>query len=194
RPGARRVGARPRRTRGTGAGRGGASRASGTTSGGGSRSRFQGTAGDLVRSAPCSSPRSSPPRGRTRWRFARSRAGRAGRAASRARGTPALGTTGPGSLRRGSRAACATATPRPPTPPNRTLAHLPADGVVVWAVVYDPVDTEPRPIRLDLRTATRFDCCEATPVRGGVYVLTGAGPEGGAYTAIVRVYFGSRPT
>jgi hypothetical protein len=79
-------------------------------------------------------------------------------------------------------------------PPNRTLAHLPPDGVVVWAVIYDPVDTEPRPIRLDLRTATRFACCEATPVRGGVYVLVGAGPGGGAYTTIVRVYFGSRPT
>jgi hypothetical protein len=79
-------------------------------------------------------------------------------------------------------------------PPNRTLAHLSPRGVVVWAVIYQPASSEPGPIRLELRRATRFDCCEATPVAGGVYVLTGAGPEGGAYTAIVRVYFGSGPT
>ncbi len=79
-------------------------------------------------------------------------------------------------------------------PPNRTLAHLPARGVVVWAVIFAPVSSEPGPIRLDLGEATRFDCCEATPVAGGVYVLTGAGPAGGAYTVIARVYFGSRPT
>jgi hypothetical protein len=79
-------------------------------------------------------------------------------------------------------------------PPNRTLAHLPARAVVVWAVIFTPAASEPAPIRLDLGRATRFDCCEAAPVAGGVYVLTGAGPAGGAYTVIVRAYFGSRPT
>jgi hypothetical protein len=79
-------------------------------------------------------------------------------------------------------------------PPNRTLAHLPARGVVVWAVIFTPDASEPAPVRLDLATATRFDCCEATYVPGGAYVLTGAGPAGGAYTVIIRVYFGSRPT
>ena len=77
-------------------------------------------------------------------------------------------------------------------PPNRTLAHLPARAVVVWAVVFAPANPG-SPLRLDLARARRLDCCEATPVAGGVYELTGTGPAG-AYTAIVRVYFGSRPT
>lgn len=78
-------------------------------------------------------------------------------------------------------------------PPNTTLAHLPADGVVVWAVIYSPAESGQKPIRLDLGKATRFACCEAATVVGGEYELTGSGP-GHAYSAIVRVYFGSRPT
>ena len=78
-------------------------------------------------------------------------------------------------------------------PPNTTLAHLPRDGVVVWAVIFESRRTRQKPIRLDLRLARRFDCCEGAFVAGGEYELNGAGPEG-AYSVIVRVYFGSRPT
>ena len=77
-------------------------------------------------------------------------------------------------------------------PPNRTLARLPAHGVVVWAVVFAPPNPG-APLRLDLARARRLDCCEATPVAGGVYELTGTG-RARSYSAIVRVYFGSRPT
>ena len=77
-------------------------------------------------------------------------------------------------------------------PPNRTLARLPAGGVIVWAVIYTPAAPGAR-LRLDLGRARRLPCCEATAVAGGVYELTGTGP-GDAYSAIVRVYFGSRPT
>ena len=78
-------------------------------------------------------------------------------------------------------------------PPNRTLARLPAKGVVVWAVIYAPASAPGTPLRLDLGRARHLACCEATPVAGGMYDLSGTGP-GGAYSAIVRVYFGSRPT
>src|SRR5712691_3253232 len=63
-------------------------------------------------------------------------------------------------------------------PPNATLMHLPRAGVIVWAVIIQS-RSAPRPIRLDLALAKRFDCCE------GAYV---------AYAVIVRIYFGSRPT
>ena len=76
-------------------------------------------------------------------------------------------------------------------PPNSTLSHLRKDAVVVWAVIYGP-STTAQPIRLDLARAKRLACCEATPVPAA-YDLTGAGP-GGAYSVIVRVYFGSQPT
>lgn len=78
-------------------------------------------------------------------------------------------------------------------PPNKTLTYLPPGGVIVWAVIYQPASTPLRPIRLDLSKAKRFDCCEGAYVAGGEYELTGSGP-GGAYSVIVRVYFGSRPT
>ena len=78
-------------------------------------------------------------------------------------------------------------------PPNRTLAHLPARGTIVWAVIYAPAGARATPVRLDLARARHLPCCEATPVTGGVYELTGAGP-GRAYSVIVRVYFGARPT
>lgn len=78
-------------------------------------------------------------------------------------------------------------------PPNKTLAHLPTNGVVVWAVIFDPAQKGTNPLRLDLNRAKRFDCCEATDIAGGEYELTGFGP-GRVYSAIVRIYFGARPT
>lgn len=78
-------------------------------------------------------------------------------------------------------------------PPNRTLQHLPSGAVIVWAVIYDPAAAGEHPLRLALSAAKRFACCEAARVAGGEWELTGAGP-GRAYSAIVRVYFGSRPT
>jgi hypothetical protein len=60
-------------------------------------------------------------------------------------------------------------------------------------VIYNPAPTGQKPIRLTLTAAKRFDCCEAAPVAGGEWELTGAGP-GRAYSVIVRIYFGSRPT
>jgi hypothetical protein len=77
-------------------------------------------------------------------------------------------------------------------PPNKTLAHLPPNAVIVWAVIFAPVQNE-KPIRLDFDNAQRFACCEATYVAGGEYELTGTGP-GRTYSMIVRIYFGSRPT
>lgn len=78
-------------------------------------------------------------------------------------------------------------------PPNRTLAHLPANGVVVWAVIFQSSAPGQEPVRLDLGRAKRFECCEGAYVAGGEHELTGAGPRG-AYSVIVRIYFGSRPT
>jgi hypothetical protein len=78
-------------------------------------------------------------------------------------------------------------------PPNKTLEHLPRRAVIVWAVIYNPAPAGQQPIRLMLSAAKRFDCCEAAPVAGGEWELTGAGP-GRAYSVIVRIYFGSRPT
>ena len=80
-------------------------------------------------------------------------------------------------------------------PPNKTLAQLPATGIVVWAVIYSPVESNPSPspIRLDLSKARHLGCCDGpVSVVGGEYELTGYGPEH-AYSVIVRVYFGSRP-
>lgn len=78
-------------------------------------------------------------------------------------------------------------------PPNKTLAHLPRDGVIVWAVIYNSLRRSQTPIRLDLVRAKRFDCCEGAYVPSGDYELTGAGP-GDRYSVIVRIYFGTRPT
>jgi len=77
-------------------------------------------------------------------------------------------------------------------PPNRTLAHLPAHGLIVWAVIYNPANSG-APLRLDLRKARRLKCCEGAYVAGGNYELAGYGPKR-AYSAIVRIYFGSHPT
>jgi hypothetical protein len=83
----------------------------------------------------------------------------------------------------------------PPTadPPNRTLAHLPRDAVIVWAVIFEADRPHQTPIRLRFDLARRFVCCEAAYVAGGSYDLVGRGPSGG-YSAIVRIYFGSPPT
>jgi hypothetical protein len=78
-------------------------------------------------------------------------------------------------------------------PPNKTLAHLPRTGVIVWAVISTSAQHGAKPIRLDLGKAKRFDCCEGAYVAGGEYELSGSGP-GGRYWVIVRIYFGSRPT
>lgn len=78
-------------------------------------------------------------------------------------------------------------------PPNKTLMHLPRDGVIVWAVIFQGGVPNREPIRLDMRRTRRFDCCEATPVLGGLHELSGTGPRS-AYSVIVRVYFGSKPT
>jgi hypothetical protein len=77
-------------------------------------------------------------------------------------------------------------------PPNKTLAHLPPTGVIVWAVIYNPAQRGESGIRLDLAKARRFACCEGAYVAGGEYELAGSGP-GRAYSVIVRIYFGSRP-
>jgi hypothetical protein len=78
-------------------------------------------------------------------------------------------------------------------PPNATLAHLPHDGVIVWAVIFDSGWKGETRIHLDMAQAKRFDCCEASRVVGGEYEVSGYG-LGGRYSVIVRVYFGSTPT
>ena len=78
-------------------------------------------------------------------------------------------------------------------PPNRTLAHLRGTGVIVWAVIFQTDFVPPKPIILDLNKARRLPCCEGAHVVGGVWELTGSGPRR-AYSIIVRVFFGSRPT
>ena len=76
-------------------------------------------------------------------------------------------------------------------PPNKTLAELPKDAVIVWAVIYSPLAPKQRPIRLDFGTAKRYACCEAASIPAE-YELTGSGPHS-AYSVIVRIYFGSQP-
>jgi hypothetical protein len=78
-------------------------------------------------------------------------------------------------------------------PPNETLRHLPPRGVIVWAVIFESDRTPQKRVRLDLSDARHLPCCEGTGVAGGVYDLTGSGPRR-AYSVIVRVFFGSRPT
>jgi hypothetical protein len=78
-------------------------------------------------------------------------------------------------------------------PPNGTLTRLPRRGLIVWAVIYGPVARGEGMIRLDLRLAKHFPCCEGEYVAGGTDELWGAGP-GRAYSVIVRVFFGSRAT
>lgn len=83
----------------------------------------------------------------------------------------------------------------PPTadPPDATLSRLPPRGIVVFAVAYQSGRSPAAPIDLRLSRARHFPCCDGTYVPGGEYGLTGSGPAG-AYSVIVRVYFGSSPT
>jgi hypothetical protein len=78
-------------------------------------------------------------------------------------------------------------------PPNATLSHLPPHAIVVFAVIYQAAQITERRIQLRFDRAVRHECCDGTYIAGGEYELTGAGP-GAAYSVIVRVYFGSRPT
>jgi hypothetical protein len=78
-------------------------------------------------------------------------------------------------------------------PPNATLKQLSPTGIIVWAVIYEnPTESRSR-ITLDLARARHFACCEGAYVAGGDYELRGSGPSR-AYSAIVRIYFGSPPT
>ena len=83
--------------------------------------------------------------------------------------------------------------PRTADPPDATLSRLPADGIVVFAVIYQRAQNAGRRIDLRLDHAKRYPCCDGTYVRGGEFALTGTGP-GAAYSVIVRIYFGSPPT
>ena len=78
-------------------------------------------------------------------------------------------------------------------PPNTTLRQLSPQAVIVWAVIFGSASAGQRPVRLSLGAAKRFACCEAVGLPGGEYELTGSGP-GRAYSVIVRIYFGARPT
>jgi hypothetical protein len=77
-------------------------------------------------------------------------------------------------------------------PPEATLSQLPRGGIVVFATIYQAAQNAQRRIDLRLEAAKRYPCCDGTYVAGGEYGLAGAGP--GAYSVIVRVYFGSSPT
>jgi hypothetical protein len=78
-------------------------------------------------------------------------------------------------------------------PPNATLAQLPADGIVVWAVIYSPAARGDQTVRLDLARARHLPCCDGVDVVGGEDELAGSGGSG-RYSVIVRVYYGSGPT
>ena len=78
-------------------------------------------------------------------------------------------------------------------PPVATLSRLPRQGIVVFAVIFQAARSKERRIVLRLDRASRYPCCDGTYVAGGEYALAGAGPAA-AYSAIVRVYFGSPPT
>jgi hypothetical protein len=77
-------------------------------------------------------------------------------------------------------------------PPNKTLTSLPPNGMIVWAVIFNPAQSGAKPIRLNLSRAKHFACCEGASLAAGNYELTGSGP-GSTYSVIVRIYFGSRP-
>jgi len=78
-------------------------------------------------------------------------------------------------------------------PPDATLSRLPARAVLVFATIYESGRTSGKRIRLRLARAHRHACCDGTYVAGGQYALKGVGPAG-AYSVILRVYFGSPPT
>jgi hypothetical protein len=84
-------------------------------------------------------------------------------------------------------------------PPNATLRHLPRRGIIVRASIQppDPTGWPPKGRRLTksyaLKDAYHFACCEAARNIGGEWELYGFGPKH-AYSVIVRVYWGSKPT
>jgi hypothetical protein len=78
-------------------------------------------------------------------------------------------------------------------PPNATLSRLRRGGIVVFAAVYQSGESSQRRIDLHFAHARRYPCCDGTYVPGGEYELDGGGPAG-AYSVIVRIYFGSPPT
>jgi hypothetical protein len=88
---------------------------------------------------------------------------------------------------------CATS-----NPPNATLRQFPRRGIIVRASIQppDPTGWPPSGRRLtrsySLADAYRFPCCEAVPI-GGSWEMYGFGPRH-AYSVIVAVYWGSRPT
>ena len=78
-------------------------------------------------------------------------------------------------------------------PPNATLAHLPANAIIVWAVISNPFQHD-QPLRLNLRYARHLACCDGpVTVVGGSDELSGYGTRR-AYSVIIRVYYGSTPT
>lgn len=77
-------------------------------------------------------------------------------------------------------------------PPNKTLAQLPKQAVIVWAVIYSPDTQQEHAVQLDFRKAKRYACCVAALIPAE-YDLTGSGPHD-AYSVIVRIYFGSQPS
>lgn len=78
-------------------------------------------------------------------------------------------------------------------PPDATLSRLPRGAILVFATIYESGLSTGKRIQLRLDRARRFPCCDGTYVPGGEYALSGLGP-GAAYSVVVRVYFGSRPT
>ena len=78
-------------------------------------------------------------------------------------------------------------------PPDATLSRLPRGAILVFATIYESGQSAGRRVQLRLDRARRFPCCDGTYVAGGEYALSGLGP-GAAYSVIVRIYFGSRPT
>jgi hypothetical protein len=79
-------------------------------------------------------------------------------------------------------------------PPNATLAHLRRGQVIVYAVIQRGTNFGSSPVRLDLRRARRFACCEAaSPPYPYLWELDGP-VQGHRYDLIVRTYFGSHPT
>ena len=75
-------------------------------------------------------------------------------------------------------------------PPNKTLVHLRANGIIIWAVISRTSGHAGQPIRLDMRRAKHYACCEGELVAGGEYELTGSAPSH-AYFVIARIYVGS---
>jgi hypothetical protein len=83
-------------------------------------------------------------------------------------------------------------------PPNARLRSLPRRGIIVRVSIQlpDPTGWPPKGRRLSrsslLGDASRFPCCEAVGI-GGAWELYGFGPKH-AYSVLVDVYWGSRPT